>query len=123
MLEGSVEPASEWWAELGGLADPAEQVDDAAWRARLLKLARAWQAHKNKTPRDIAAKIADAFELPSARERFAAIDAALLTKEGTIRKNLPESPALAEAGEFLVLLHEQVAQHDAHLEHQRMVRL
>ena len=54
-LEGSVEPASEWWAELEGVGDPAQQVDDAAWRERLLALAAAWQRHKNKTPRDAAA--------------------------------------------------------------------
>ena len=57
------------------------------------------------------------------RARFEAIDSALLTQGGTVRKNLPESPALAEAGEFLSRLHDQVAQHDAHLEHRRMVRL
>ena len=122
-LEGSVEPASEWWAELEGMADPAQQLDGAGWRERLLALAVVWQRHKNKTPRDAAAAIAAAYALPTARARFEAIDSALLTQSGTLRKNLPESPALAEAGEFLSRLHEQVAQHDAHLEHQRMVRL
>ena len=122
-LEGSVEPASEWWAELEGMADPAQQLDDAGWRERLLALAVVWQRHKNKTPRDAAAAIAAAYALPTARARFEAIDSALLTQSGTLRKNLPESPALAEAGEFLSRLHEQVAQRDAHLEHQRMVRL
>ncbi len=122
-LEGSVEPASEWWAELEGMAHPAQQVDDAAWRERLLALAEAWRRHKNKTPRDAAAEIAAAYALPTSRARFAAIDSALLTQGGTVRKNLPESPALAEAGEFLSRLHEQAAQHDAQLEHQRMVRL
>ena len=122
-LESSVEPASEWWAELAGRGDPAQQVDDPHWRDRLLALAESWLRHKNKTPRDAAAEIAAAYALPTARERFAAIDRALLTKEGTVRKNLPESGALAEAGEFLTRLHEQVAQQDAHLEHRRMVRL
>ena len=122
-LEASVEPASEWWAELEGIGDPAQQVDDAAFRERLLALAAAWQRHKNKTPRDAAGQIVEAYALPTSRARFQAIDSALITKDGTVRKNLPESPALAEAGEFVSRLHEQVAQHDAHLEHQRMVRL
>jgi hypothetical protein len=97
-LEGSVEPASEWWAELEGIADPAQQVDDAVWRERLLALAATWQRHRNKTPRDAAAEIAAAYALPTPHSRFEAIDSALLTQTGTVRKNLPESPALAEAG-------------------------
>jgi ATP-dependent helicase/nuclease subunit A len=88
-LEGSVEPASEWWAELEGIDDPAQQVDDAAWRERLLALAAAWQRHKNKTPRDAAAEITAAYALPTSRARFEAIDSALLTQAGTVRKNCP----------------------------------
>ena len=68
----------------------------------LLALAAAWQRHKNKTPRD--ARGGDRRGATRCRPRarcFEAIDSALLTQTGTVRKNLPESPALAEAGEFL----------------------
>ncbi len=122
-LDGSVEPASEWWAELQGVDDPAERVDAPVWRDRLTMLARTLGAHRNKTPRESAAKIVDALSLPTVRERQARIDEALLTQGGTLRKNLPDVPGLAEAGAFFERLRQQVAQHDAHLEHRRMARL
>ena len=64
---------SEWWAELAGVADRAQQVDDAAWRERLLALAAAWQRHRTRAARRRGRDRA-ALRVADVRGRFEAVD-------------------------------------------------
>jgi ATP-dependent helicase/nuclease subunit A len=120
-LEGSVPPASALWPALNGLDHPAQQLTSGAG-TEALRLAAAALGTGTKTQRTAAEKLVAAMEASEQNERLALAWDALFTNKGTPRK-LGDDASVAALQDLLQQLTDQVAQHEAHLEHRRMVRL
>jgi ATP-dependent helicase/nuclease subunit A len=122
VLEASVPPASVFFAEAGGVGDPAELIRLAPIGPRLVALSRALRAKGGKTCLNAADALDAALSESDASAALEAAYAALHTKEGP-RKHLAGVDGFEEACERLVRLRDAVAQQRGHDDHHRMVRL
>jgi ATP-dependent helicase/nuclease subunit A len=121
-LEDSVPPVAHGWPECAELSHPAERMHDPHLRRLLLDVAAALGQQTKATPRKQATLLEQATALATPREILAAAQAALLTKDGTLRKGL-EAAGLDEAVAHLARIQSACEQHEARSEHLRMVRL
>ncbi len=122
-LESSVEPAAAVFAECAGLAHPATLVRQPALIDAARALARQLAARGKPKSDEAAQGLAAALALPDDAAVFDAMRNALFTDAGMPRKQLGDLPAQAELCALLDRIGEAVAQHEAHDEHRRMVRL
>ncbi|MDN3920397.1 UvrD-helicase domain-containing protein [Roseateles violae] len=114
LLDGMPEAASVM-PECAGLAHPLEHF--CSLRAELLALARLLGQAKGAKAQEAACAIEQGID------DFAAVIKALFTDKGTPRKGLGELPELAALCDRLERLARACAQHEAWLEHRRMVGL
>jgi ATP-dependent helicase/nuclease subunit A len=122
-LEEAVPDAARQWPECAAFSHPIERiVADAALRRLLGDAVDVLGRGRGKLERDAGATLAEALELTDARSALAQTRKALFTKDGPPRK-LATSSALDAAVDAVLRLEAQVAQQDAHDDHQRMVRL
>lgn len=121
-LEHGVEPAAALDAWFDGLDDPACRLDEADAVALLRVVADELQRQDKATPRRHGAQLADAVGIADARARLAAARKALLTDKGEPRKHLA-SDRFDAAVDLLRRVQRATDQHDAHVEHGRLVRL
>ncbi len=117
VLEASVPPP----ALDGGLAHPTDALLGAAWHDALRELAIAL-ARGNARAQDAATGLVLATQQQDAVARYTRTWAALFTDKGTPRK-LGDFAELARTQDELLSIGRQIHQHEAHLEHLRMVRL
>jgi ATP-dependent helicase/nuclease subunit A len=122
VLDVSVESAAALWPELAPDVHPVEAIAAPAWAARLRDLTGVL-ARGGKLAQDAAVGLGTALEADTAAARFAAAWEALFTKNDTPRALGKTLPGLAETQEALAHLFAQVVQHEACVEHLRMVRL
>jgi ATP-dependent helicase/nuclease subunit A len=116
VLEDSVPPAP------GGPAHPCEALGGAIWDT-LLREVSASLGRGGATARKAAQAVVDALAHADVQRRFEALRKALFTKEGAPRKNLGDDATLSSVLTQLDTLAACVAQHEAHEEHLRLVRL
>ena len=121
VLDDSVEPPADARGRDGVLVDPACELLAAAWRASLRELAVAL-ALAGANPQAAAASLVAALAQADPRAQFEACWEALFTLKDEPRK-LGQVAGLAAVQSELAALKLRVDQFDAHLEHQRMVRL
>lgn len=115
-LEGSVEPGHD------GNGHPNRRMREPDVRSVLAALGQRLGAHRNANPRKAAVKLVDAFARSDDAECLAGVLEALFTEAGEPRKGFDVAgfdDAIALMQELRAVCH----QHDAHLEHGRMVRL
>jgi ATP-dependent helicase/nuclease subunit A len=96
--------------------------DDPRLRTVLDAAARTLGAHKNKRPRDAGAALRLALEVADPQTAFDAAWSALFTQKGEAQK-LGEMPEFSAAVEALQALRDELDQHQAWLDHLRMLRL
>jgi ATP-dependent helicase/nuclease subunit A len=119
----AVPSAAEQWPACASHAHPVQRlVADPMLRRLLGHAAEVLSRASGKTERDAGAALAAALELSDARAALKQARKALFTDRGPPRK-LTASPALDSAIDAVLLLEAQVAQQDAHDDHERMVRL
>jgi ATP-dependent helicase/nuclease subunit A len=122
-LHSSVAAASQRWPACAGFTHPLQRITgDAALRHLLGRAVDALSRCKGKNERKAGAALAAALERAHAQAALDDARKALFTKEGVPRK-LGNLAPLYDAVAALVELEQQVAQQDAHDDHQRMVRL
>jgi ATP-dependent helicase/nuclease subunit A len=122
-LEESVVAAAELWPALRGLDHPARPLLGVDERARWRRLAEDLAAG-GKLARDAGEGVAAALAAGDAPGRFFDLAwEALYTQGDTPKAKLGRVPGLEEAQQRLFELAPQVHQHEAHLEHRRIVRL
>jgi ATP-dependent helicase/nuclease subunit A len=121
-LDQSVEPAAARWPVFAGLSHPAHRLQAPLVRAQLLEVARALGAQTAAVPCKQGEALERALSLADPAVALEAARAALLTKEGELRKKL-EAPGLQEAVALLEEIRCAAEQQQAHEEHGRMVRL
>jgi ATP-dependent helicase/nuclease subunit A len=121
-LSASVPPAAQWQPVFSGLGHPAQRLRHPAVVDALRAVAAALGAQEKNIARKAGQGLEEALALPDDDAALAAACAALLTKEGHLRKHL-EAPGLDEAVAWLEEIRQGVAQQAAHLEHLRLVRL
>ncbi|MCG3190050.1 MAG: RecBCD enzyme subunit RecB [Burkholderiaceae bacterium] len=122
-LEAAVETAARRWPACAAYAHPRLRIaGDPMLRSQFGSAADALYQHGGASERNAADAIAAALAQDDAGTALQGLRAALFTVAGPPRK-LAESAALAAALDALQMLEQQVAQQDAHDDHQRMVRL
>lgn len=121
-LDNSVAPASAVWPEFAAFEHPGEGIRAADVLAMLGALAIALGRSSKAIPQKQAAKLQDALGLTEHGRCLEGVRAALFTDKGTLRKGL-DAPGVDEAVERIERIDRACAQHEAHLEHRRMVRL
>ena len=121
-LAGSVPAAAEACTAFAGLARPVDRLDAPLLRTLLASVAKALGSQTGVKSRSAGSALAEAAADADAATRLVAIDAALFTRKGTLRKNV-DAPGLAELLAQLDDIRRAVAQQQAHEEHGRMVRL
>ena len=126
VLDDSVESAASLWPEMARFAHPVEAVLDVFWQDRIRHIVEI-MGRGAATFQAFAGEIAAALVIGDARAVFDAARRSLFTKDKH-RKDKPRVLSKANAGladtqQALELLGSQVEQEDAHIEHQRMVRL
>ena len=122
-LAQAVPSASQQWPECAAYTHPVERiVADRMLRRLLGSAVDALSRHSGKTERDAGAALAAALELAEPHAALQQARKALFTKDGPPRR-LTASNALEGAIDAVLRLEAQVAQQDAHDDHQRMVRL
>ena len=120
-LEPSVCAAADWWPELAGVGHPAALLLSDAAVARLRALAVALGQGKGRAPH-AAAQLSDALVIDAAGPRFEAVWDALFTQRNKPRQ-LGDVPGIVDERTRLERLRAQVVQHEAHVEHHRLLRL
>ncbi len=100
---------------------PCAALANERWRAAVRSLAQALGQGGVKA-QNAANALVDAMALAEPLAMFEALRRALFTEKRTPRK-LGDLPQLAEVQDELEALADLVHQHDAHVEHQRLVRL
>lgn len=128
VVDASVEPFAQVVPALAAFADPVHALGVPGARARWHARAQALGQEANKTPRDAAARVIDAFELPdgpdSAAQRLAILRKAFfVADEDRLTKNLTKFAAAQEAEAELAEVCLAVRQHKAWAHHQRLARL
>jgi ATP-dependent helicase/nuclease subunit A len=122
-LQPAIAPAASCWTACAGFAHPLQRIaGDSEWRRRLGRAVDALHAHRGKNERKAGDGLAAALDLVDARDALRGARQALFTGTGPPRQ-LAGSGALDDAVAAVLELEEQVAQQDAHDDHQRMVRL
>ncbi|MED5621760.1 UvrD-helicase domain-containing protein [Ideonella sp. BN130291] len=121
-LDDSVEPAAARWPEFAGLSHPAERLQAPVVRELMLCVAAALGSQPGAIARKQGAALEQALASGDPLQALQAARAALLTKDGELRKKL-DAPGLAEAVAWLEDIRRAVEQQHAHVEHGRMVRL
>ena len=112
------------FADLAGLASPAEALATSAAQARWHAWARALGAESNKTPQKAANAVIDAFLCGDPEQRLDMLRAAFfVAKEDRLSKNLEKFAAAQEAEGELQRLCAARRQHQAWQHQQRMARL
>ena len=122
VLLGSVPPPSELDPAFAGFEHPVQRLRTDVVRGLLQRVAQALGQQGKATAQKQAAALQLALECEDDLQCLSGAFSALCTKEGEPRKHL-QAPELDEAIAFLRDIQAAVAQHDAHLEHARMVRL
>ncbi|MEO6625848.1 MAG: UvrD-helicase domain-containing protein, partial [Burkholderiaceae bacterium] len=131
-VESAVRPFAELFPALSALDDPHRALAGAATRARWLAWASAMGREKNLTPQKAAQLIVDAFtvfpdkgaDMDALRLLLSALRQAIfVAKEDRLNKNLQKFPAAQAATLELESVCGAVAQHEAWLYQQRMLRL
>lgn len=122
VLQGSVPSPAQLDPAFAGFDHPVQRLRSAVVHGLLQRVARALGQQAKATAQKQAAALQLALECRDDLQCLAGAFAALCTKEGEPRKHL-QAPELDEAIAFLRDIQAAVAQHDAHLEHTRMVRL
>ncbi|MGY4828797.1 UvrD-helicase domain-containing protein [Sphaerotilaceae bacterium SBD11-9] len=115
VLEASVPPP-----ECEG--HPCDVLLGERWRSAVRELASALGQGKAMA-QAAATALVDTLSLTDAQAVFHGLWAALFTKDGTPRKKLGDLPQLAELATDLEAIAQLRHQHEAHLEHMRLVRL
>ncbi len=105
-----------------GLAHPAEALQRGAWPSRLGELSAALAAGGVQA-RDAAARLDEALATSDARAAFDLAWRALFTQGDAPRQRRGKAEALAAVQGDLQGVAQQVAAHEAHVEHLRMTRL
>ena len=128
VVDSSVEPFAQTVPALAAFSDPAHALGAPGARARWHARAQALGQESNKTPRDAAARVIDAFELPdgpdSAAQRLAILRKAFfVADEDRLTKNLLKFAAAQAAEAELAEVCLAVRQHKAWAHHQRLSRL
>ena len=128
VVDVSVEPFGQTVPALAALADPAHALGQPGARARWHVRAQALGQEANKTPREAAARVIDAFELPDgpahAAQRLGILRKAFfVADEDRLTRNLAKFPAAQEAEAELAEVCLAVRQHKAWSHHQRLARL
>jgi len=128
VVEASVEPFGARYTALGDLALPELALMQPQARSRWHARAQALGTEANKTPKDSAAKVIDAFELPDEADfmpqRLAMLRKAfLVADEDRLNSRLAKFESAQAAEAELVELCGAVRQHKAWSHHQRMSRL
>jgi len=122
-LEAAVDPASRRWPDLTGLHHPAQRLlDDRRLRATAKVAAAALLTHSGRHAQTAGARLSDALEQPDPLRAWQLAQSALFTKAGSPRV-AADLPQLGPAFEAFDELAQQIAQHDAWDDHQRMCRL
>jgi ATP-dependent helicase/nuclease subunit A len=121
VLWDSMPDAASIAPECAGLAHPL--VAFAALRQRLGELARALGQTKGVTPQKAGSALEQGLALLDEPGAFDAVFKALFTTTGTPRQKLGDSAELVDAIDCLQRLARAQAQHQAWLEHRRMVGL
>ncbi|HET7526774.1 MAG TPA: UvrD-helicase domain-containing protein [Burkholderiaceae bacterium] len=122
-LDGAIDSAAQRWPACEGFDHPLQRmVGDATLRQLLRRASDALATQQSKNDRKAGAGLAAALEGADAHAAMLAARAALFTKEGQ-RRRLAGLAALDAAVAALLELEQQCLQQDAHLDHQRMVRL
>ncbi|HEU5296057.1 MAG TPA: UvrD-helicase domain-containing protein [Burkholderiaceae bacterium] len=122
-LDGAVESAAERWAACAGFTHPLQRLTGDAELLRLFGRAiDALAAQAGKNERKAAQALAAALDRADLQVAVDELRQALFTKEGTRRK-LAAMAAVDTAAAALLELEQQSIQQDAHIDHQRMVRL
>ncbi|QHE86360.1 UvrD-helicase domain-containing protein [Hydrogenophaga sp. BPS33] len=128
VVAASVEPFAERYPALGDLATPELALLRPEARSRWHAWAKVLGTEANKTPKDSAAKIIDAFELPDEpsrmQQRLALLRKAfLVADEDRLNSRLAKFEAAQAAELELIELCGALRQHRAWAHHQRMARL
>jgi ATP-dependent helicase/nuclease subunit A len=121
-LEASVPPFQAVWREHAALDHPAERLLAPAIEALLREAAAALGGQKGKRARQGAMQLAGSLEIPDAPGRFERAHGALHNKEGNRRQHV-DAPGVDDAAALLADVQRACRQHEAHIEHRRMVRL
>lgn len=123
VLLSSIEAASQRWPACAAFDHPLQRIaGDVALRRLLGRAVDALSVGKGKNERKAGEALAAAFEQTDARAALDDARKALFTKDGSPRK-LGNAVALDAAVAAAIELEQQVAQQDAHDDHQRLVRL
>ncbi len=131
VLDTSVPPAAELYAEFAGLDTPAQWLLQTSVRERWLARAQALGQEKNKTPQKAAAAVIDAYVLLDAAAGPGQFEEALQTlragffvkDEDRLTQHLLKVSAAQEAEPELQRLCAAQQQHEASLYQQRLTRL
>ena len=118
---GTLEPSVPGVAP-DGLAHPAEALQCGAWPNRLGELSAALAAGGVQA-REAAARLDEALGTSDARAAFDLTWRALFTQDDVPRQRLGKAATLAAVQGDLQGVAQQVAAHEAHVEHLRMTRL
>ncbi|HEY6134476.1 MAG TPA: UvrD-helicase domain-containing protein, partial [Rubrivivax sp.] len=122
-LEGSVPSAAGVFPDCAGLAQPQALLLRPPLVGQIAALARELGAQANKTPQDAAQALRSALAQPDPAVAYAAVRAALFTKDGAPRKKMGDLAAHAAACDALDALQLRIDQQSAHEEHLQMVAL
>ena len=118
----SVPPASILDAACVGLGSPSALLQAAPLREQLLALAKALARHKNARPRNEGDKLLRGLESQDTDAGLELAYSALFTDK-RLPRELPEIDGLVEARDALTHLDALERQHQAHLDHGRLVGL
>ena len=121
LLLDSMPDAASVAPECLGLDQPLQAF--GALRSGLAALARSLGQAKGATAQKAAVAVEQGLTLADDEQAFDAVFKALFTATGTPRKNLGDSAELTAAFDSLLRLAQAQAQHQAWLEHRRMVGL
>ncbi|AKJ28928.1 UvrD-helicase domain-containing protein [Caldimonas brevitalea] len=121
-LHACVPSAGEMDERFAGREHPALTLRSPVVGPLLQRVAAALGLQPKATPQKCGAALQQALELGNDLAALCAIEAALFTKDGELRKHL-DAPELDDAVAFLRDIRRAVAQQEAHLEHARLVRL
>ncbi|MES2090137.1 MAG: UvrD-helicase domain-containing protein, partial [Pseudomonadota bacterium] len=122
-LQGSVEALGQWSPAWADLSDPLQVLDRPSVTEPMLALAKQLAQSKGVTARKAGVGIEQALSQPNPVDQYEGLRAALLTKDGSPRKQLGDSAELAWAQAWLQDLAQACLQAQAHLAHQRMCLL
>jgi ATP-dependent helicase/nuclease subunit A len=122
VLDDSVVTAATQWPELAGFAHPSKVLGGKAWHERLRTLAIELGLG-GKAAQEAATGLVVALDAADPSQRFELAWKALFTKGDTPRVLGRGSASLSEVQQALEHVAAQIQQHDARIEHLRMVRL